>query len=238
MRRYFNAIWVALAILVYAAATAPRRRGWRGLLAMAAAALVIGAAVYVLAQTSSAIAIFAISAGTAGLAEFGDKTQLLALALTARFRRVAPVLCGMLLATLANHLLAASIGQEAMALLGMGWSRWLLLALLVGLAMWVLVPEKSEAVASGSDAGAFLAALALMFLAEFGDKTQIATVLLAAKYQAVLPVALGTTLGIAVTDGLAVLFGGAIAAWLPLRIWRWSSAAMFLALGLATLPVW
>lgn len=173
---------------------------------------------------------FSVSAGLVALAEMGDKTQLLALLLAAKFRRPVPVLLGILAATLLNHAGAASIGVIA--------SQWLdgqafqmgVGAAFILMAGWALVPDKDEAVTFGAH-GVFVATLIAFFLAEIGDKTQIATALLAARFQDVAAVTLGTTIGMMIANAPAVLLGERLSRALPLAPLRTGAALLFAAIG-------
>ena len=169
-------------------------------------------------------------------AEIGDKTMLLAILLTARFKRPWPIIWGIFAATIVNHALAAWAGA-AIAGLANGW--WFRFAVAVGfLAMgaWTLIPDKmEEGAAAGTRSGAFLTTLVAFFLAEIGDKTQIATVALGARYQAIGLVAAGTTLGMMIANVPAVFMGEGVTRLLPMRAIRIGAAAIFVALGLWTL---
>jgi Ca2+/H+ antiporter, TMEM165/GDT1 family len=179
---------------------------------------------------------FLLSAGVIAVAEIGDKTQLLSMMLAARFRRPVPIAFGILSATLANHAAAALAGSMFATLLQGPWMTGLLGASFLAIALWALVPDKvGECPASARRLGPFLATTLCFFFAEIGDKTQIATVALAAKHQAVIAVACGTTLGMMAANIPAVLAGSALAARLPLRLIRLCAAAIFGALGVGAL---
>jgi putative Ca2+/H+ antiporter (TMEM165/GDT1 family) len=179
---------------------------------------------------------FFVSTALVAVAEIGDKTQLLALMLAARYRKPLPIILGILCATLANHALAAWIGAEVAAWVGPETMRWVLAATFIVMAGWCLIPDKAvEGPQAVRKAGAFLATLAAFFLVEIGDKTQIATVALAARFQSLTIVTLGTTLGMLIANVPVVLFGDAIAGRLPLRIVRIVAALLFLALGVAAI---
>lgn len=174
------------------------------------------------------------------LAEIGDKTQLLALLLAARFRRPAPILLGIALATLANHALAGAIGAGIRAAVAPDALRWTLAASFLALALWVLRPDRRD---GGTDSapsrfGPFLVSLVLFFLAEIGDKTQIATVALGARYPDLAAVVLGTTLGMLAANLPPVLFGCAAAHRIPMRPVRHAAAALFAIMGVATHLGW
>jgi putative Ca2+/H+ antiporter (TMEM165/GDT1 family) len=175
---------------------------------------------------------FLVSTGIVVLAEMGDKTQLLALVLAARYRRPVPVILGIFVATLANHALAAWLGAEVAAMLGRDALRWLLGLSFLAMAAWTLVPDKPEKEKTQSARlGAFAATLLAFFLVEMGDKTQIATVALAARYAWVLTVVAGTTLGMMLADVPAVYFGERILRRVPANTVRRVAAASFALLG-------
>lgn len=175
---------------------------------------------------------FLVSTGLVAIAEIGDKTQLLALLLAARFRKPVPIIAGILVATIANHALAAWIGMVAGAFLSGPWMKWVLGLAFIGFGAWALIPDKFEDGDRPKDrAGVFLTTLVAFFFVEMGDKTQVATVALAAKFQQVLLVAAGTTLGMMIANVPAVLIGEAAATRLPLKYIRWAAAASFAAIG-------
>lgn len=179
---------------------------------------------------------FLVSTGVVALAEIGDKTQLLALVLAARFRRPVPISLGILLATLLNHGIAGWIGTWAGSLLAGEWLRWVLAVSFFAVAVWALIPDKLEENPVGArTAGAFLTSLVCFFLVEIGDKTQIATVALAATYDLLPAVVVGTTLGLMIANVPAVLLGDVVATRLPLRAIRFAAAAVFAALGVLVL---
>jgi Ca2+/H+ antiporter, TMEM165/GDT1 family len=162
----------------------------------------------------------------------GDKTQLLALLLAARHRRPVPIILGILAATLANHFLAAWIGAAVTQALGRDVMRWILGLSFVAMAAWTLVPDKADnAEPRYGHLGVFGTTLLAFFLVEIGDKTQIATAALAARYASVLPVVAGTTLGMMVADVPAVYLGERILRSVPMRPLRWVAAAIFAAFG-------
>lgn len=171
-----------------------------------------------------------------GLAEIGDKTQILSLMLAARFRRPLPVIFGIFYATIANHAVAGLAGSYFGNLLKGSTLRWILGVSFLSVALWALFPDKYE----GNDKaigrwGAFISILVAFFLAEIGDKTQIATVGLAARFEQFYPVVLGTTLGMMLANIPAVLIGGRIADKLPMRAIRFTAAVGFAVLGVLTL---
>jgi putative Ca2+/H+ antiporter (TMEM165/GDT1 family) len=179
---------------------------------------------------------FLVSAGVVALAELGDKTQLLALVLAARFRAPLPVTAGIATAVLANHLLAGAVGTLLASVLSPAVLRWLLVASFIVTAVWMLVPDKEPA--GGERRGRFGAygtTVITFFLVEMGDKTQVATLALAAKYQALVPVVAGTTLGMLIADVPAVLLGRAVAERIPVTLMHRIGAAVFLALAVIAL---
>lgn|SRR5690606_12265110 len=175
-----------------------------------------------------------ISTLIVALAEIGDKTQLLALLLAARYRRPAPIIWGILIATLINHALAGVVGNWVSTLVSPAILSWVLAASFAAVALWTLVPDKLEAdeAARGRYFGPFLATLVAFFLAEMGDKTQVATVMLAAQYSDLLLVVLGTTLGMLLANVPVVLVGNFAADRLPLTLIRRIAAIGFAALAL------
>ena len=179
---------------------------------------------------------FLVSTGVVAIAEIGDKTQLLALVLAARFRKPVPIILGILVATLANHALAGAVGAWLLGVLGPDTIRWVLGISFLAMAAWALVPDKlDEGDAKPSRYGAFLTTLVAFFLVEMGDKTQVATVALAARYDALAVVVAGTTLGMMLANVPAVLLGEVAATKLPLRLVRGVAAAIFAALGVAAI---
>ena len=179
---------------------------------------------------------FLVSAGIVALAEIGDKTQLLALVLAARYRRPAPVILGILAATLANHALAAWLGAGVAAALGPEALRWVLGLSFLAMAAWTLIPDKLEKEKPQSARlGAFAATLLAFFLVEMGDKTQIATAALAAHYASIAAVVAGTTLGMMLADVPAVYFGERVLRRVPARTMHRVAAASFALLGVLAL---
>jgi Ca2+/H+ antiporter, TMEM165/GDT1 family len=178
---------------------------------------------------------FLASTAVVALAEIGDKTMLLAIVLAARLRAPWAILAGILAATLANHALAAFVGREVAGLLEAPWFRVAVALGFIAMAAWTLVPDKldeDEGKAVRSAGGAFLTTLISFFLVEMGDKTQVATIALAAQYRAVLEVAAGTTLGMMLANTPAVLFGDRIVERISLKATRMAGALLFLVLGL------
>ena len=179
---------------------------------------------------------FIISLGVVAVAEIGDKTQLLAIVLAARYRAPYAICAGIFIATIANHALAALFGGLVADWLGPIWLRWILAASFIAMAGWVLVPDKADdGPSTAVRASAFVATLVSFFLVEIGDKTQIATIALAARYHDVIVVTAGTTLGMMAANVPAVWLGEVAATKLPMKLMRFVAAAIFAALGLAAL---
>jgi len=177
-----------------------------------------------------------VSTGVVAIAEIGDKTQLLAMLLAARYRKPIPILFGIFFATIANHALAAWAGALAASWLGPDLLRWILGGLFLAMAGWCLIPDKADdAPKAVGKAGAFVATLIAFFLLEIGDKTQLATVVLAAKFQALVLVTIGTTLGMMLANAPAVFCGDLIARKAPMRLVHAVAAALFAILGLMSL---
>jgi putative Ca2+/H+ antiporter (TMEM165/GDT1 family) len=177
-----------------------------------------------------------ISTGIVALAEIGDKTQLLAFILAAKFRKPLPITLGILVATIANHAFAGALGAWITTLVAPETMRWILGLSFIGMAVWTLIPDKfDEDDARLAQFGVFGTTLIAFFLAEMGDKTQIATVALAAQYQTIFWVVVGTTLGMMIANVPAVLLGDRIADKMPVQLVHRIAAAIFLVLGLATL---
>ena len=167
--------------------------------------------------------------------EMGDKTQLLALVLALRFRNSKAVLSGIFVATILNHLLAAWVGNWVAQAIPSNYLRWILGLLFMGFALWVLIPDEDENQVNEKRSGAFVTTVTLFFLAEMGDKTQLSTIALAAKYGDVVLVTIGTTLGMMFSDGLAVLFGEKLIQKVPMKAVRIFSAVLFFIFGLSVL---
>lgn len=179
---------------------------------------------------------FLVSTGIVALAEIGDKTQLLAFILAAKFRKPVPIIAGILLATVVNHGLAGSLGAWITSWLDPVILRWVLGVGFVAMAVWVLVPDEfDEQDARLARFGVFATTVIAFFLAEMGDKTQVATVALAAQYSALMSVVVGTTLGMLLANVPAVLLGERIAARIPVRVMHSIAAVIFAALGAAVL---
>ena len=173
-----------------------------------------------------------VSTASVVVAEIGDKTQLLALLLAARFRKHTPILLGILVATVLNHSAAAWVGAWLAGVLPAMVLRWSVVACFLAVAIWALVPDQLDGEeAKPARYGPFLTTLVAFFLVEIGDKTQVATVLLAARFHPLWQVICGTTLGMMLADGPAVALGARFAHRLPLTAARWTAAALFVALG-------
>jgi putative Ca2+/H+ antiporter (TMEM165/GDT1 family) len=180
---------------------------------------------------------FLLSTGVVALGEMGDKTQLLAFLLSATFKRPTPIILGILTATLFNHALAGSLGTWVADQLGPDALRWVIGVSFIAMAGWMLKPDAAdEMAASGKQRfGVFGTTVLAFFLAEMGDKTQIATVALAARYHDLVPVVAGTTLGMMVADVPAVFLGDTLAKKVSMPLVHGIAAAIFAALGLFTL---
>jgi putative Ca2+/H+ antiporter (TMEM165/GDT1 family) len=179
---------------------------------------------------------FLISAALVALAEMGDRTQLLTIMLASRYRQPLAIIAGVLVATLANHALAALAGYYISNLLNSAWFRYLVGASFIAMAVWVLIPdEAADADEKPSRWGVFMATAIAFFIVEIGDKTQVATMALAARYQNVALVALGTTTGMLIANIPAAYFGDAITRFLPVRLLQYISAVIYFALGALSL---
>lgn len=182
---------------------------------------------------------FLISTSIVALAEMGDKTQLLALLLSARFRKPIPILIAILLATLINHGISAVLGQWITTVLSPEILVCVLAAGFIGMAFWMLIPDKlddeTDSINKWQKFGVFGATFILFFLAEIGDKTQIATVALAARYDSIFWVMLGTTIGMMIANAPAVFIGNKLAERLPISLIHKIGAAIFLIVGISTL---
>ncbi len=174
-----------------------------------------------------------ISTGIVALAEIGDKTQLLALLLAARYRKPTPIILGILVATLANHFLAAAVGHQVAQLFSAATLMWILTLCFLAVAAWTLVPDSLDDEGQiATKYGPFLATLIAFFIAEMGDKTQVATVMLAAQFEYFWLVVAGTTLGMLIANVPVVLVGNFAAERLPLKLIRSLAAAGFLIFAL------
>jgi len=180
---------------------------------------------------------FFVSTGVVALGEMGDKTQLLAIVLAAAFRRPWPIVAGILVATLANHAAAGAVGGWVAHALGPDLLRWVIGVSFVAMAGWMLIPDKLDDDGDARDPrrGVFWTTVIAFFLAEMGDKTQIATVALAARYTDVVPVVLGTTFGMMLANVPAVFLGDRIAQKVSMKVVHGIAAAIFAVLGVLTL---
>lgn len=182
-----------------------------------------------------------VSTSVVALAEIGDKTQLLALMLAARLRRPVPIILGIFASTVFNHALAGAVGIWIANALGPLLMRWILGLSFLVMAVWVLIPDHMDGAETRDrrgNLGIFVTTFVAFFLAEMGDKTQIATIALAARYQALVAVVAGSTLGMLIANVPAVLLGGAVARKLPARALHVIAALIFAALGIAALAGW
>jgi Ca2+/H+ antiporter, TMEM165/GDT1 family len=181
---------------------------------------------------------FLVSTAVVALAECGDKTQLLALALAAKLRRPIPIALGILAATLLNHAGAGFVGHLLSGVLEGDWQRWVLGVSFIAMAVWTLIPDSDDdtsARAATSGWAAFVTTSIAFFLVEMGDKTQIATVALAARFDPLLAVVIGSTAGMMLANAPVVWLGHKLADRLPLRALRFGAALLFAALGIITL---
>lgn len=184
---------------------------------------------------TSSVEALLFSTSVVALAEMGDKTQLLSFVLAAKFKRRGPIILGILVATLANHFLAGSVGVWLARLVSPEVLRWIVALSFFAFALWALKPDRldSERVLRGT--GVFAATLVSFFLVEMGDKTQLATIALAAHYDALVAVVLGTTLGMMIANVPAVWIGEALTRRVSMTAMRWIAAALFVLLGLLAL---
>ena len=181
---------------------------------------------------------FLVSTGVVAVSEIGDKTQLLALLLAARFKRPLPIVAGIVVATLFNHAIAGALGAWLSAAVNPDYLRWGLGLLFIGMGVWALIPDKLDDAALDETAttfGIFWITTVAFFLAEMGDKTQLATAALAARFAAVVQVVAGTTLGMLIADVPAVFLGHLFSEQAKGSWVRYVAATLFIALGVATL---
>jgi putative Ca2+/H+ antiporter (TMEM165/GDT1 family) len=186
------------------------------------------------------VSALTLSAGVVALAEMGDKTQLLSLMLAARYpRQVLAIIAGIFIATIANHACAALLGHWLMTLVSPDVMRWILGASFLGIGLWLLVPDHIDDAADSKVADRALQVLmltvVLFFLAEMGDKTQIATIALGARYEDVVSVTIGTTLGMMLANAPAVWIGQKFTQRMPIKWVHAVAAITFIAIGVATL---
>ncbi len=178
-----------------------------------------------------------VSIGVVALAEIGDKTQLLTLVLAARYRKPWPIVAGIFVATLVNHGIAGAVGAWLTKAIGPDAMRWVLGISFIAMAAWMLVPDKLDEgdAAERKVGGVFLSTTVLFFLVEIGDKTQIATVALAARFESLTAVVMGTTVGMLLANAPVAFFGEALARRLPVRAVHMVAAAVFALMGIALL---
>ena len=178
---------------------------------------------------------FLVSTALVALAEMGDKTQLLSFVLAAKLKKPWPIIFGILVATLANHFLAGWVGAWLATRLAPDTMRWIIALSFFAFGAWALVPDKFEEGREYSGRSAFFTTLAAFFIVEMGDKTQLATVALAAKYPTLVAVVMGTTLGMLIANAPAVWLGEALAHRVNMKVMRWIAAGLFVLLGALTL---
>ena len=180
---------------------------------------------------------FIVSTSVVALAEMGDKTQLLSLILAARYRKPMPIVLGLLVATLLNHTIAGALGAWLSSLMRPEVLNWVMAAAFIAMGLWILVPDKldeDDVAVPKQQMGVFFATVVAFFLAEMGDKTQFATIALAAQYSDVFSVVLGTTLGMMMANAPAVYLGNRFAQRLPTKIIHMIAAIIFIAIGVLT----
>lgn len=180
---------------------------------------------------------FWVSTSVVTLAEMGDKTQLLSLILAARYRKPVPIVFGILVATLLNHALAGALGAWLSSLMSPSTLNWVMAAAFIAMGLWILVPDQldeDEVAVPKKQMGVFFATVTAFFLAEMGDKTQFATIALAAQYSSVFTVVLGTTLGMMLANVPAVYLGNRFAERLPTKIVHMVAALIFIGIGVLT----
>jgi putative Ca2+/H+ antiporter (TMEM165/GDT1 family) len=176
-------------------------------------------------------AIFS-SFGLVAISEMGDKTQLLAFSLATRFKQPLPIIAGIFVATVANHALAAWVGVATASFLSPVMMSWILAATFIGCGFWALIPDKLEDEGTKPSAyGAFWTTTVVFFLAEMGDKTQLATIALAARFTDIIAVTIGTTLGMMATNSIAVFAGDRLAEKVQMKFIRWGASGLFFAFG-------
>ena len=186
----------------------------------------------IVTELHSGLQAFLVSTGVVAIAEIGDKTQLLALLLATRFRAPWSIVLGILVATLANHAFASAVGTWLVNLIGADHMRWIVGVSFIAMAAWALIPDDApDEAATTPRYGVFLTTLVAFFLVEMGDKTQVATVALAAQFQTIVWVVLGTTLGMMIANVPVVFAGEALIRRVPLKVVRIIAALSFVALG-------
>lgn len=180
-----------------------------------------------------------VSIGVVALAEIGDKTQLLTLVLAGRYRKPWPIVAGIFVATLVNHAIAGAVGAWLTRVVGPDVMRWILALSFIAMGAWMLVPDKldEEKEASRRVGGVFLTTTLLFFFVEIGDKTQVATVALAARFESLAAVVMGTTIGMMLANAPVAFFGDALARKVPIKIVHGIAALIFVALGVGVLAM-
>jgi putative Ca2+/H+ antiporter (TMEM165/GDT1 family) len=178
-----------------------------------------------------------VSTSVVALAEMGDKTQLLSFVLAAKLRRRGPIILGILVATLANHFIAGSLGVWLARLVSADTLRWIVALSFFAFALWALKPDRLDGERALPATGVFVATLIAFFLVEMGDKTQLATIALAAHYEALVAVVLGTTLGMMIANVPAVWIGESLTQRVSMTAMRWVAAGLFVVLGVLALLV-
>lgn len=178
-----------------------------------------------------------VSIGIVALAEIGDKTQLLTLVLAARYKKPWPIVAGIFAATLVNHAIAGAAGAWLTTAIGADAMRWILGISFIAMAAWMLIPDRldDDTGASRRIGGVFVTTTVLFFLVEIGDKTQIATIALAARFDSLMTVVMGTTIGMLLANAPVAFFGEALAKRLPVRAVHVAAALVFAALGVGVL---
>jgi putative Ca2+/H+ antiporter (TMEM165/GDT1 family) len=176
-----------------------------------------------------------ISTAIVALAEMGDKTQLLSFVLAAKFKQKTSIILGIFAATLANHFLAGYVGTWLASLLSPTTMKWIVALSFFAFGLWALKPDKLEENKTLRGTGVFLTAFIAFFLVEMGDKTQLATIALAARYDSLVAVVFGTTLGMMIANIPAVWMGEVLAHRVNMKIMRWIAAALFILLGILAL---
>lgn len=169
------------------------------------------------------------------ISEMGDKTQLLALVLATRFAKPVPILWGILIATLLNHAIASYVGSFITLYISQDILRWGLAASFIGFGLWILIPDKDDGLTPNDRFGAFITTLIAFFIAEMGDKTQLATVALGAKYTSVVAVTIGSTLGMMLANAPAVIFGKWFTERIPMQWLHRIASLIFIGFGIACL---
>lgn len=174
---------------------------------------------------------FLHSLSLVAIGEIGDKTQLLAIILAARYRQPCAIIAGIFFATLVNHALAAWIGQMIGGLVSGVWLHWLIAVSFILIGLWILRPDSMEETETTHNSNAFITTLISFFIAEIGDKTQLATIVLAAEYRDLMPVVIGTTLGMLIANVPVIIFGHKLLAKIPMNKVRYSASLLFIVFG-------